>query len=107
MSHVSVLGVVLRVSFLLALTFPGQSVVQLQTKTFVGHVVAEALSPSVAPHPLPDLPRASVQVAPRLLSASTWLLAIWAVGALLVAARVLYGAVWAWRLRASAIAGQP
>jgi len=142
MSHVSLVGVVLRVSLLLALalgvlpflrgssaslrrwlvslgvcaslavpllalTFPGQSVVQVQTTTFVGHVVAEALSPSLAPNPLPDLPRASVQVAPRSLSASSWLLSIWAVGVLLVAARLFYGAVWAWRLRASAVSAQP
>src|SRR6478736_5731059 len=141
MSHVSLVGVVLRVSLLLALalgvlpflrgssaslrrwlvslgvcaslavpllalTFPGQSVVQVQTTTFVGHVVAEALSPSLAPNPLPDLPRASVQVAPRSLSASSWLLSIWAVGVLLVAARLFYGAVWAWRLRASAVSVQ-
>ena len=86
---------------LLALSFPGRPAVHLTSPAIVGHVVAEALSPNVAPVPARLAPHAPAELRSSSLSASTWLLAIWAAGVLLVLSRVLHGAVCAWRLRAA------
>ncbi|HEY3256186.1 MAG TPA: penicillin-binding transpeptidase domain-containing protein [Polyangiaceae bacterium] len=90
---------------LLALSFPDRPVVYV-APAFVGHVVAEALSPSVAPLPSLVVQHASAQAAPLRLSPSVWLLLIWAAGALAVAVRVLRSGLWAWRLRAAASPAQ-
>jgi len=87
---------------LLALALRGRPVVYVAAPALVGHVVTEALSPNVAPVPLPVAQQASTQAAPLRLSPSIWLLLIWATGALFVAVRVLRGGLWAWRLSAAA-----
>lgn len=133
MAHVSTLGIVLRVSFLLAFAlgvlpllrgasaslrrwlvllgvtaslavplfgfgFPGRPVVHVSSPAFVGHVVAEALSPNVVQAPLHGPLRGGVQPVSSSSSASNWWFAVWAVGALVVAVRVIYGSLWAFRL---------
>ncbi|HKO48850.1 MAG TPA: penicillin-binding transpeptidase domain-containing protein [Polyangiaceae bacterium] len=91
---------------LLAWTFPGRPVVHVASPALVGRVVAEALSPAIAPASLHTAQHASAQPAPRPFGPRSWLFSIWAVGALFVAARVLRGAWGAWRLSAEAAPGQ-
>jgi len=93
---------------LLAVALPGRPVVHVPSTAFVGHVVAEALSPNVAPlQPHVSQRSSGAQSAALSTSPSTWLFTIWTLGALFVAARMLYGAVWAWRLGASAEPARP
>lgn len=137
MTLVSALGIVLRVSLLLALAlgvlpllrgasaslrrwvvllgvlaslavpllsfaYPDRPTVHVASTAFVGHVVAEALSPSVTPVRLAITPLANVRSMPTKMSSSVWLFAVWIAGVLIVAIRMLYGAVWAWRSSAAA-----
>jgi len=137
MTSISALGIVLRVSFLLAfplalvpllrgssaslrrwlillgisaalavpllaLAFPGRPVVHVASPALVGHVVAEALSPNVAPVPVQVASQATARAASPRLSLNASLFSIWALGALFVAARVLRGGAWARRLSAAA-----
>ena len=92
---------------LLAWAFPGRPVVYVTSPTLVGHVVAEALSPNVAPSPRLAAQPASTRSAPSRSTLSSWLFSIWALGALLVAARALRGGLWAFRLEAAAGPAQP
>ena len=91
---------------LLAVALPGRPVVHVPSTAFVGHVVAEALSPSVVPAQQ-RVSQGSNGARLASLSPSTWLLTIWTLGALFVAVRTLYGAAWAWRLSASAEPARP
>ena len=89
---------------LLAWAFPGRPAVHVTSTAVVGRVVAEALSPNASPLPLPVSPHSSTAAASFSLSSSAWLLLIWATGVLFVGARVLRGAVGAWRLSVAACA---
>jgi len=137
MTLISALGIVLRASFLLALSlamlpllrgtsaalrrwlillgsiaaltvpllawaFPGRPVVHVASPALVGRVVAEALSPNMAPVPPQAAQHARAPSASSPLAPSTGLFSIWAAGALFVVARVLRGAVWTRRLSAAA-----
>ena len=87
---------------LLALSFPGRPVVYVASPAIVGRVVAEALAPNVVLPPRKAAPDATARVAPSPASENVWLLSIWAIGALFVAARVLRGGLWAFRTCAAA-----
>lgn len=93
---------------LLVAALPTRPVVHVPSTAFVGHVVAEALSPNEAPAKHPATRNSnSVPTSSASRSPATWLFAIWALGALFVAARLLHGAVWAWRLSTSARRAPP
>jgi len=92
---------------LLAWAFPGRPVVYVAAPALVGHVVAEALSPNVAPSPRPSAAPASARSAPSRLTPSSWLFSIWALGALVVLVRALRGGLWARRLKVSARPAEP
>ena len=92
---------------LLAWAFPGRPVVYVTSPTLVSHVVAEALSPNVAPSPRLAAQPAGTRSAPSRSTPSSWLFSIWALGALLVAARALRGGLCAFRLKATAGPAQP
>src|SRR3954471_4640168 len=61
---------------LLAWAFPGRPVVYVPSPTLVGHVVAEALSPSVASSPRLAAQPASTPSAPSRSTLSSWLISI-------------------------------
>lgn len=92
---------------LFTIAFPGRPVVHLASTALVGHVVAEALSPSRASIAPPASLPARPESPPLTLSPSAWLWLIWAAGALLVATRVGYGALRAFRLCAAARPSRP
>jgi cell division protein FtsI (penicillin-binding protein 3) len=87
---------------LLGSLFPGRPVVHFAAPALAGHILAEALSTSVAPVALRAPERESAQ--PAVLHVSPGVLAflVWVVGALFVTVRRLWGGVWAWRLSAEA-----
>jgi beta-lactamase regulating signal transducer with metallopeptidase domain len=86
---------------LLGFDFLARPVVHVQSE-FVGHIVAEALSPDVVRVKAPLTRQIDTQSASFVLKSNTWLIGIWALGALFVATRIAYAAVWTWQLRASA-----
>jgi len=97
------LGIVAALALpLLAWAFPGRPAVHVTSTAVVGRVVAEALSPSFTSLPAHVSPKASAAAVSFSLSPSAWLLLIWAAGVLFVGARVLRGAVGAWRLSVAA-----
>jgi len=87
---------------LLAVPFPGRPVVQVAAPAFAGHVVAEALSPRGAARAMPVAGLAGATPSLSASDPSVWLFWVWAAGALLVAGRMLRGALWARRLSAKA-----
>ncbi|HET7539367.1 MAG TPA: penicillin-binding transpeptidase domain-containing protein [Polyangiaceae bacterium] len=86
----------------LALSLPSRQLVYVPAPAFVGHVVAETLSANVASAPVRANQSPMLHTPSSRLSASAWLLSIWALGALFVGARTLTGRLWARRLRATA-----
>jgi len=80
---------------IIAFPIPGRPVLHVSSTVLVGHVVAEALSPAVMRAPPQVSSGTSAPTPSSSSSVRDWLLAVWAIGAGLVIARMLYGAAWA------------
>jgi beta-lactamase regulating signal transducer with metallopeptidase domain len=87
---------------LLALGLHGRPALHVSAPSFVGHVVAEALSPNVAPAPRHAAREMSAQASSFPVQPSTWLAMIWTLGAVFVAGRAVRAGLLASRLSGAA-----